>query len=90
MIHRSKEISEICVHNPLRPTNYLFPYFAQRVLRRSPSPISKAGIIEYRFEDRLKPIEQRLLTYAVIDRGNAQYAILARLVPLLDGVLTNR
>jgi hypothetical protein len=53
VIHRPKEISEICVHNPLRPALYLLPDFAQRVLRRSPSPISEAGIIEYWLEDRL-------------------------------------
>src|SRR4029077_2339172 len=85
-----QEISEICVHNPFRPANYLFPYFAQRVLRRSPSPISKAGIIEYRLKDRLQPIEQRLLTHAIIDLGDAEHSILAGFVPLRNGVLSHR
>src|SRR5438874_2582524 len=53
VIHGSEKISEIRIHDPLRPASYLFPYFAQGVLCRSPSPISKAGIIEYRLEDGL-------------------------------------
>jgi site-specific DNA recombinase len=53
VIHRPEKISEISVHDPLRPAPNLLPDLAQCVLRRSPSPISKAGIIEYRFEDRL-------------------------------------
>ena len=57
VIHRPEKISEICVHDPLRPALNLLPNLAQRVLRRSPSPIAKAGIIEYRLEDGLQPIE---------------------------------
>src|SRR5258707_7043767 len=57
VIHRPEKISEICVHDPLRPALNLLPDLAQRVLRRSPSPIAKAGIIEYRLEDGLQPIE---------------------------------
>jgi hypothetical protein len=53
VIHGPEEISEICVHDPLRPALYLFPDFAQGILRRSPSPISEAGVIEYRLEDGL-------------------------------------
>jgi site-specific DNA recombinase len=71
VIDRPEKISEICVHDPLRPVLYLFPDFAQCVLRRSPSPISKAGIIEYRLKDGLQPIEQRLLAYTVVDRRYA-------------------
>src|SRR6476620_7385041 len=71
MIDRPEKISEICIHDPLRPVLYLFPDLAQCVLRRSPSPISKAGIIEYRFKDGLQPIEQRLLAYTVVDRRYA-------------------
>jgi hypothetical protein len=64
---------------------YLFPYFAQSVLRRSPSPISEAGIIEYRLEDRLQPIEQRLLTHAVIDRWDGQRELHTNTVSFWDG-----
>src|SRR5438309_1990818 len=57
VIHRPEKISEICVHDPLRPALNLLPDLAQRVLRRSPSPIAKAGLIEYRLEDGLQPVE---------------------------------
>src|SRR5271166_6255805 len=87
MVHRPEKVSQIRVHDPLRPASYLFPDLAQGVLRRSPSPISEAGIIEYRLEDGLQPIEQRLLTHPVIDRGYAERSILAGFVPLRDGVL---
>src|SRR5262249_31786156 len=63
MIHGPEKVSEIRVHDPLRPALNLFPNLAPRLLRRSPSPISEAGIIEYRLKDWLPPIEQRLLTY---------------------------
>src|SRR6267378_814994 len=53
VIHGPEKISEIRVHDPLRPALDLFPGLAQRVLRRSPSPISQAGSIEYRFKDGL-------------------------------------
>src|SRR5271155_3336219 len=46
VIHGPEKVSEIRIDNPLRPALYLFPHFAQSVLRRSPSPISEAGIIE--------------------------------------------
>jgi hypothetical protein len=90
VINRPEKISEIRVHDPFRPTLDLIPHLAQCVLRRSPSPISKASIIEYRFEDRLQPIEQRLLAHAIIDGRYAQHSILARFVPLRDRVLSHR
>jgi hypothetical protein len=46
VIHGPEKVSEIRIDDPLRPALYLFPHFAQSVLRRSPSPISEAGIIE--------------------------------------------
>jgi hypothetical protein len=90
VIHGPEKVSEIRIYDPLRPALNLLPDFAQRVLRRSPAPIPKAGIIEYRLKDRLQPIEQRLLTHAIVDRGNAKHAILAWLVPLRDRVLAHR
>jgi hypothetical protein len=46
VIHGPEKVSEVRIHDPLRPALNLFPHFAQRILRRSPSPISEAGIIE--------------------------------------------
>src|SRR5260370_20959300 len=54
VIHRPENISEICVHDPLRPALNLLPPRAHPVLRRSPSPIAKAVIIEYRLPDGLQ------------------------------------
>ena len=90
MVRGPEEISQIRIDDPLRPALYLLPHFAQGILRGSPSPISEAGIIEYRFEDGLQPVEQRLLTHAIIDRGYAKHSILARFVPLRDRVLSHR
>jgi site-specific DNA recombinase len=90
VIHRSEKVSEISVHDPFRSALNLFPDLAQCILRRSPSPISETGLIEYRLEDRLQPIEQCLLTHTVIDRGYAKHAILAGFVPLRDRVLAHR
>src|SRR6516164_9307493 len=90
VIHGPEKVSEIRIYDPLRPALYLLPHFAQGVLRRSPSPISKAGIIEYRLEDGLQPIEQCLLAHAIIDRRYAERSILTGFVPLRDGVLPYR
>jgi hypothetical protein len=90
VIHGPEKVSEIRIDDPLGPALYLFPHFAQSILRRSPSPISEAGIIEYRLEDGLQPIEQRLLTHAIIDRGYAEHSILAGFVPFRDEVLSHR
>src|SRR5712664_3787448 len=60
------------------------------ILCRPPSPISETSIVEYWLEDGFQPIEQRLLTYAIIDRGYTEHAILAGLVPLRDRVLPYR
>src|SRR5580692_272161 len=90
MIHRPEKVSEICIHNPLRPALDFFPDLARCVLRRSPSPISEASIVEYRLEDGLQPIEQRLLTHAVIDRRYAEHTILSWFVPLRNRVLSHR
>src|SRR5262250_3036605 len=89
MVHSPEKVLQVSVHDPLPSAVDLLPHFAQSILRRSPSPISEAGIIEYRFKDRLQPVEQRLLTYAVVNRRYAQHATLARFVPLRDGVLAH-
>ncbi len=56
MVRGPEEVSEIRIHDPLRPALYLFPHFAQGILRGSPSPISEASIIEYQLEDGLQPM----------------------------------
>src|SRR5229473_691535 len=90
MIHRPEKVLQIGVHDELPSALDLLPDFTHGILRRSPSPISEAGIIEYRLEDGLQPMEQRLLTHAIIDRRYAEPAMLAGFVPLLDGVLPHR
>src|SRR5215472_3227623 len=90
MVHRPKEIFEICIYDPLPPAVNLLPDLAHGVLRRSPSPISEVGLIEYRLEDRLQPIEQRLLAYPVINSRDSQRSKLARLARLRDLHLPHR
>src|SRR2546421_709673 len=88
--HVIEKVLEVRVHDPLPSALDLLPYFAHGILRRSPSPISKAGSIEYRLEEGLQPLQQRLLTHTIIDRGYTEHAILAGFVPLLNGVLPHR
>src|SRR5215813_1944793 len=90
MIHRPEKILEVRVHNPLSSALNLLPYFAHGILRRSPSPISEVGLIEHRLEDRLQPVEQRLLAYPVINSRDSQRAKLARLARLRDLHLPHR
>src|SRR5277367_4379207 len=90
MIHRPKEILQVRIHDPLAAAVDLFPDFAQGVLRRSPLPVSIVGLIEYRLEDRLQPIEQRLLTHPIIDRRDAEPAKLSRFAHLWDLYLPHR
>src|ERR1700730_1723453 len=90
MIHRSEKIPQIAVDDPLLPTLNLFPHLAHGVLGRSPSSISEVGIVEYRLEDLLQPLEQRLLATPVVNRGNSQRAKLARLSRLRDLYLPHR
>src|ERR1700674_1095514 len=73
MLDRSEEIFQICVDNPLPSTPNFLPHLAQRIVCRSPSPISEVGFIKYRLKDRFQPIEQRLLTQTIIDRGDGEF-----------------
>ncbi|MGF6547365.1 hypothetical protein QFZ96_002436 [Paraburkholderia youngii] len=57
---------------------------------RSPSPIAEVGVIEYRFEDRLKTVEQRLLAYAIVNRRYAELAELPRFADFRDRDLPDR
>src|SRR5215471_16704971 len=90
MVHRPKKILEICIHDPLAPAVNLLPDLAHGVLRRPPSPIAEVGLIEYRLEDRLQPVEQRLLAYPVVNRGNSQLTKRTRLTRLRDLYLPYR
>src|ERR1700676_5707105 len=90
MIDRSEKVSQIAAHDPLLPTLNLFPHLAHGVLGRSPSSISEVGLIEDRLEERLQPIEQRLLAYPVVNRGNSQPTKLARFSRLRDLYLPHR
>ncbi len=90
MIDRSKEIFQICINHPLIPFIQLPPDLAKGILRGSSFPVSEAGIIKYWIEDRDQSIEQRLLTYTIVDRGNAKLARLSRLTRLWDPMFTNR
>src|SRR6516164_6274256 len=90
MVHGSKKVFEIRIYDPLPSALNLLPNFAQSILRRSPSPVSEVGLIEHRLEDRLQPIEQRLLAYPVINSRDSQRAKLARLANLRDLHLPHR
>jgi hypothetical protein len=90
VIHRSEKVFQIAVHNPLLSALNLSPHLTHGVFGRSPSSISEAGIIEYRLEDWFQPVEQRLLAYPVVNRGNSQRAKLARLSRLRDLHLPHR
>src|SRR6266481_109762 len=90
VIDGPEKVSEVRIYDPLRPALNLFPDLAQCILCRPPSPISETSIVEYWLEDGFQPIEQRLLTHAIIDRGYTEHAILAGFVPLRDRVLPYR
>src|SRR5262249_21660722 len=87
VIHRPEEVFQVGVHDPF-PTCFDFlPHFPQSVFRRPPSPISKVGFVEYRFEDRFQSIQQRLLTYPIVNRRDSQHTMLAWLAALRDARL---
>ena len=67
-----KEIFQIGIDDPLWPLFISFQILRSGILGRSSSPVSEAGIIEHRLEDRLQPVQQRLLAYPVINRRDAQ------------------
>jgi site-specific DNA recombinase len=90
VIYRPEKVLQVCVHNPLPSALDLPPHFAQGILRRSPSPIAKVSIIEYRLEDRFHPIEQRLLAYPIVYRRDSQRAKLSRLPRLRNLHLPHR
>src|SRR5471032_1305874 len=90
MLHRPEKVFQIGIHDPLPTALHLLPNFAHGVLRRSPSPISEVGFIQHPLEDRLQPIEERLLAYPVVNRRDSQGANLAWLSRLRDLYLPDR
>src|SRR5205807_8325671 len=90
VINGPEKVSEVRIHDPLRPALNLLPDLAECILCRPPSPISETSIIEYRLEDGFQPIEQRLLAHAVIDRRYAEHSVLSWFVPLRNRVLSHR
>jgi hypothetical protein len=85
-----QKVFQITIDDPLLPALNLFPYLTHGVLCRPPSSISEVGIIKYRLEDWLQPIEQRLLAYPVVNRRNSQRAKLTRLAYLRNLHLPHR
>src|SRR3954464_6270698 len=90
MVNRSKEIFEVGVDDPLGSRAQLLPDLSQGILGRSPFAVSEAGVIEHRLEDRLQPVQQRLLAYPVISGRDAERAKLARLAGFGDQVSSHR
>src|SRR5262249_5725213 len=90
MFNRTKEIFEVGVDDPLGPRAQLLPDLSQGILGRSPSAVSEAGIIEYRLEDRLQPVQQRLLAYPVINGRDPERAKLTRLAGFGDQLPSHR
>src|SRR3954470_12435811 len=71
MFNRPEEIFEVGIDDPLRARTQLLPDLSQGILGRSPAAVSEAGIIEHRLEDRLQPVQQRLLAYPVVNGRDA-------------------
>src|SRR3954454_19295738 len=90
MFNRPKEIFEVGIDDPLRARTQLLPDLPQGILGRSPLAVSEAGIIEHRLEDRLQPVQQRLLANPIIDGRDAERAKLARLAGLGDQLSSHR
>src|SRR5262249_61985825 len=68
--------------HPPGPPFDLPPHLAQRVLGRPARPVAKVAVVKERLEDRLQPVEQRLLTHPVVHPRDAQRTLLARLARL--------
>jgi len=90
VLNRPEVVPQVRINNPLTATLDFPPHLSQSPVGRPPSPVSEAGIIEFRLEDRLQAIEQRLLTHPIEDRGHPQLAPLARLAGLRDWHLPYR
>jgi hypothetical protein len=53
VIHRSKEIFQIRIHDPYSIAVNLTPNLTQGILGGAPSPIAEVGFFKYRLKDRL-------------------------------------
>jgi len=52
VVYAPEEVPQVRIHDPLLARLDLPPDPAERIMRRSPSPVTEAGIVEYRLEDR--------------------------------------
>jgi hypothetical protein len=66
-----EEISQVDVDDPLIARVQLAPDRLECILGGSPGPIPEVGVIEVRLEDRFQPVEDRLLTYPIVNRREA-------------------
>src|SRR3954469_6427180 len=89
VIDGPEEVLQIRIHDPLTTALDLLPDFAKGVLRRSSSPVSEVGVVEYWLEDRLQPVHKRLLAHAIEDRRDAKRSMFASAADLWDPDRTN-
>src|SRR5262245_52130806 len=75
-------VLQIRVHDPLRARFDLLPYLAQRIFGRPTRSVAKAAVVKERLEDRLTPVEQRLLAHTVDDGRSAEWTPFARFARL--------
>ncbi len=68
MVNGSEEILQIRIDQPLITFLQLTPNLPKGIFGRSSFPVSEVGVIELRFEDRLQPVNQCLLAYAIENR----------------------
>ena len=90
VVYGAEEILQVRVYNPLVALIQFSPYLAQCFVGGPPLPIPVVGIIEHWLEDRLQPVQQRLLTYPIIDRRDAKRTKLSRLACLGDQASEDR
>ena len=90
MVHGPEEVCQVRINYPFKPLVQFPPYLAQCSVGGPPLPVAVVGIIEYRLEDRFQSVQQRLLTYPVIDRRDTQRTKLARLARLGNQALKDR
>ena len=77
VVHRSEEVLQIRIDDPLASALHFAPDLAQGVGGFATLPIPEAARIEDFLEDRLQAIDQRLLADPIVDRGYAQRPRLA-------------
>ena len=84
---RPEEVLQIRIDDPLASALHFAPDLGQGVGGLATLPITETARIEDFLEDRLQPIDQRLPTYPVIDRGYAKEASSCRRFPFLESAI---